>query len=228
MNEKNKLSSVRGMLLVSGVVLLALFLFSGWAWSQIPAGQQIPVHWGVDGQPDRYGDKFTGLMLMPLITTGVVLLLAFLPRIEPRRNNLMRSQKAYFAVWLILLLFMLVLHVATTLNTLGYALSINAILGVSVGAMFTVMGNYMGKIRSNYMFGIRTPWTLASEQSWNKTHRLGGKLFMGSGLLTFLASFVNQGGAVAYVMLTTLLGSTAFLLLYSYVIWRDEKKPEAM
>jgi uncharacterized membrane protein len=25
--------------------------------------------------------------------------------------------------------------------------------------------------------GIKTPWTLSSEEVWNKTHRLGGKFY---------------------------------------------------
>ena len=55
------------LLIASGIVIVAMFALSWWAWGQVPAGAEIPVHWGVDGQPDRYGGKFEGLMLMPLI-----------------------------------------------------------------------------------------------------------------------------------------------------------------
>ena len=58
-----------------------------------------------------------------------------------------------------------------------------AVLTAAIGVMLIVMGNFMGKIRSNFVFGMRTPWTLSSELSWNKTHRLTGKLFMLWGLV---------------------------------------------
>lgn len=41
------------------------------------------------------------------------------------------------------------------------------------------------------MCGITTPWTLNSELSWNKTHRLGGMLFfvIDDGRCDFMSQF---------------------------------------
>ena len=47
----------------------------------------------------------------------------------------------------------------------------------------------MGQIRSNFMMGIRTPWTLSSDLAWEKTHRLGGWLFMVAGALMIVGSW---------------------------------------
>ena len=89
------------------------------------------------------------------------------------------------------------------------------------GLMFIVIGNYLGKIRRNYMFGVRTPWTLASELSWNKTHRVTGKLFVVSGLLIVLASFWSPIVAF-YTMMVTILGAVLFALIYSYLVWKRD------
>ena len=66
----------RPMLLVSAATLGAMFLVSAWAWTQLPPDAQVPIHWGVDGQPDDWADKTVGLFLLPLIATGVAVLLA--------------------------------------------------------------------------------------------------------------------------------------------------------
>jgi SdpI/YfhL protein family len=59
---------------------------------------------------------------------------------------------------------------------------------VLVGAMVALAGGQLGKLRSNFMIGIRTPWTLASDQVWQRTHRLARWPMMLSGLAIVLAA----------------------------------------
>ena len=89
-----------------------------------------------------------------------------------------------------------------------------------MGILFIVIGNYLGKIRSNYMMGIRTPWTLSSDLAWDKTHRLGGKLFMLAGLLLLLSALFLPVTWWVYVMLGTLFPMLIVLFVYSYLVWR--------
>lgn len=65
----------------------------GLVWPSAP--DQIPVHWGLAGQPDRYGGKFEGLLLLPLLTLGVYLVMLLVPRIDPRSANYAQFQGAY-------------------------------------------------------------------------------------------------------------------------------------
>jgi uncharacterized membrane protein len=213
--------STRRPLVISGVVLLLMFVLSAWAWMRVPAGQRIPVHWGMSGQVDRYGGKSEALLLLPLVALGMVGLLALIPRLEPRRLNLERSVKAYTAVWLGILGFLLVLHVVLVLTALGWPVGVPLVAACSVGALLVLMGNYLGKTRSNFFFGIRTPWTLSSELSWSKTHRLGGKLFVILGLGTIVTGLLGP-----FVQFIWLLGGAslvvAVVLVYSYVVWRAD------
>lgn len=92
-----------------------------------------------------------------------------------------------------------------------------------VGIMFIIMGNYMGKIRPNWFMGIRTPWTLSSDEVWNKTHRLGGKLFVLAGALLILVAFLP--GSVTLV--TLIIGVAAVVIIptvYSFILFKREKK----
>ena len=58
-------------------------------------------------------------------------------------------------------------------------------------SLFVVIGNYLPKVRPNYMMGIRTPWTLTSDLAWDRTHRLGGRLFVLEGIVFILLGLVR-------------------------------------
>lgn len=210
---------------ISAVIVLIMLGISAWAWVQVPAGTQVPIHWNVAGEPDDYGNKFVGIFLMPLVALGVVGLFTLIRYVDPRRANIARSGQAFRATLIGVLLFMLAMHVATMLSIVGYQLNIGYIAGPAIGLMFIIMGNYMGKIRRNYMFGVRTPWTLASELSWNKTHRLAGKLFVITGAVVLLVTLWNPALAF-YAMFGGIVITLVLTLTYSYWIWKNDPAVE--
>lgn len=213
--------SLNRMFALSAGALALMFAVSGWAWVQLPAGAQIPVHWNAAGEVDGYGSKFVGLLLLPLVSVGLVGLFALIPRIEPRRLNLEQSATAFRALWGMLLFYLLAFHTLLTLSVLGYEVPINRVLPPLVGLLFIVIGNYFGKIRSNFLMGIRTPWTLSSDLAWDKTHRLGGRLFVGLGVLV-VASVLLPPTWWVWVLLVGLFASLPVLFIYSYLIWKRD------
>lgn len=74
--------------------------------------------------------------------------------------------------------------------------------------------------------GIRTPWSLSSEEVWNKTHRFGGKMFILAGLLMIAETVMPNSWKlpVFIIMMIVLLFGT---MGYSYVIYLKEKKNKA-
>lgn len=220
------MNNLRTPLMISLGLTLAMFLLGGYAWMTLPAGEQIPVHWNAAGEADRFGGKFEGLLLMPIIGLGTIGLLAVIPRIDPKRTNIARSGKAYGMVMIGTMLFLTLLYFTTTLTTLGYPLSLNRILPIGMGVMFMIIGNYMGKVRQNYMFGIRTPWTIASELSWNKTHRMGGRLLFVYGLLFALFGLISGSAAWILPFIVSLLAVVAILTGYSYMVWKNDPAME--
>lgn len=212
---------------LTAVIAIIMFLVSAWAWQQIPAGAEVPVHWNAQGEVDGYGSKFEGLLLMPIIMVGAMGLVALVTFIEPRRRNLLQSGKAFGAFWVALSLFFLFLHTSMVLVTLGYNVPINVVISIGVGALFIVIGNFLGKIRSTYTFGIRTPWTLDSDLAWNKTHRLGGKLFMLAGILILLSGIFLSGISFVAVMMVCIFGTVIVATVYSYFVWRNDPEVQA-
>ena len=216
------------MILGSAAVLGAMLLTSAWAWTQLPPGAQVPIHWGADGQPDGWADKTVGLFLMPLIAAGVAVLLALIPRFEPRRANLERSGKAYGATWIGLMLVLGGMHLLAISVALGASLDLTRIVMIATGALFVLIGNYLPKVRPNYLMGIRTPWTLASDLAWRRTHRVGGRLFVIEGLILAGLGLLGVNGEI---LVAAVLGAVVVLLavtvVYSYQVWKmdPDKRP---
>ena len=220
MSEK-PVFNFRKIIIFSVLTIIILFAISAYGWVTIPDGQQIPVHWGVNGEVDRYGGKAEGLLLIPGIGVLLTLLLAFLPRIDPRRANLAQSQKSYIAIWGGTLALLLVVQILIVSAALGNPVDIGGIIPVAVGILFIVIGNYLPKTRSNFYMGVRTPWTLSSNLSWDKTHRLAGRLFILMGLIMIGSVFI-QGALWVWLMMGGLIAMLIALMAYSYIVWKDD------
>ncbi len=213
---------VRSILVVGGAIVVVMLAVSAWAWPQIPDDAQIPIHWGPSGAVDGYGPKWLGLLVLPAVALGLAALLAFIPNIEPRRENLARSGTAYVAICLAALGFLGAIHVVAVIAALGGDVDMTAVALIGAGVLFVVIGNFLGKTRSNWFLGIRTPWTLSSDLAWTRTHRVGGWLFLALGLVTVVTTIVIGAEIAIWVMLAMLAIGVVFLFGYSYFVWRDD------
>lgn len=214
----------RMALVASVVVVIGMLVASGLAWGTVP--DRVPVHWGMNGEPDRYGGRIEGLLLLPAITTGLAVLLWGAPFIDPRRANLLKSESAYTAMCIATVAVLGVVHFAVIATATGRAVSMGAVMGISIGALFVVLGWAMRQVRSNFIFGVRTPWTLSSERSWERTHLLAGRLFVAGGMATIAAGVVTFVTGTEWLPVTTLLvtalGASLVSVVYSYVVWRGD------
>lgn len=183
----------------------------------------VPVHWGPSGQVDRWGGKFEGAWLMPLVAIGMYILFIFIPSLDPKKEKYQQFAKVYFLFRLLILLMMLVIYLIASFNTLGYNVRVEVWIPVAIGLMFIILGNYMGKIKANWFMGIRTPWTLSSDEVWNKTHRLGGKLFMIFGVLLLITPLLPYSNIFATLVLPAIAVSL-ITIVYSYILYKKEKK----
>jgi uncharacterized membrane protein len=204
-------------------VVGAMTLLSIWAWTQLPADAEVPIHWGIDGTPDAYAPKAIGLFLLPVVAAGISALLAVIPRFEPRRANLERSGQAYAIARIGVVSILAVVHVVAIAAALGSDLDMTRIVLVSVGLLFIGLGNYMPKMRPNFTMGIRTPWTLSSDRSWDRTHRLGGRLFVLEGIVLAALGLLGVSSEVLIVaVFVAILLVVLVVFAYSYVVWKDD------
>jgi len=164
------------------------------------------------------------VFLMPLVTLGMLLLFLVIPNIDPLKANIAQFRDVFNLFIVLLVGFMVYIYALTLLWNLGYTnFGLGKAMMPALGVLFIFVGYMLRKAKRNYFIGIRTPWTLSSDKVWDETHRLGAVLFIISGLLAFIGGFF--GSMIAFwMMFVPLIGSTIFLLIYSYVLYQQETK----
>ena len=183
--------------------------------------QQLPTHWNAGGVVDGYSSKNFALFFFPAITLALYLLMTFLPLIDPLRKNYKQFSIAYFLIRFALVLFFAFLYFYTLWAGNYGTPKINYLIIPLISFLFIVLGLVMPKIKKNYFVGIRTPWTLQSEEVWQKTHKFAGKSFVAMGILTFLTIFLKEK-MFSLFMAIVLVGAFA-PMVYSYYIYRKLK-----
>jgi uncharacterized membrane protein len=180
---------------------------------------QVPGHWNIKGEVDKYYPRAFGAFFAPLMAIGIYLLMLIIPSLDPRRENYIRFTGAYTFLRWGLVLFLSVLHVTTILVALGYSVNVALVVKAMVAILLTVIGNFMGQFRHNYFVGIRTPWTLANEEVWQRTHRVGGRIWVIGGLICLImAPFHTTWSAIAFF--TIIMIMTFIPIVYSYLVFR--------
>jgi uncharacterized membrane protein len=173
--------------------------------------------------PDRYSGKFTGAFAIPMMLAGMYLLFLILPIFDPKRDRYQSFEKVYHFFKAAIILLLLGVYIASGLYNLGYNVKISLVIPLLIGILMILIGNYMGKIKNNWFVGIKTPWTLSSENIWNKTHRMGGYMFILFGLIIIVSPFLPaKWGIVAFItgVILVVFGT----MVYSYLIYRKEQK----
>ncbi|PPD58187.1 SdpI family protein [Dehalogenimonas etheniformans] len=201
------------------LLIAAMFIASAIVYPTAP--ETVPIHWGINGEPNGYGGRFEGLFLLPLMTLGIYLLLLFLPKIDPKRANYEKFGGVYRIIRILIVVFMAGLHGVIIASIKGVSIDIGMAVMVMVGLMFVVLGNYFGKIKQTWFVGIRTPWTLSSELSWRKTHQLGGKIFVVFGLFLALTGIIQQNW-LFFSVFGLFMASIIYLIFYSYQVWKSD------
>lgn len=180
--------------------------------------ENIAIHWNELGEADGYGSTFMGIWFLPLMTIGIVLLLLGIPKIDPLRKNIETFRNEYNLFILLFVIFFVYLQVLTLIFNLGYRFNMLVLMLPAFGGFFYYIGALMEKAKRNYFIGIRTPWTLADDQVWDETHRVGAKGFKFSGILTVLGVFFPS--LAIWFMMVPLMVVAIFTVVYSYVVYR--------
>lgn len=204
------------------LLLIILTLVSAvYFYNNLP--ERVAVHWNFKGQVDAYGSGQTQAIIMPLVAVGMYLLFLLLPYLDPKKERYEQFNKVYHIFKDMILALFVIIYFIVGLNGLGYNLPVGVIIPILIGLLFIIIGNYMAKIKMNWFMGIRTPWTLSSEEVWNKTHRFGGKMFILAGLLMIAESFLPENWKLP-VFVIMIAGLVFGTMGYSYVIYLKEKK----
>lgn len=208
------------------LALIAVMVAAGlWAWLQLPPGAKVPTHFNAAGDADGWMPAGIGLALMPLLALAMLGLRWWLPRIDPRGDNIVRSGSAVDTIWVVVSVVFTVAQLLIAMSAVGLGGPAPELSLLLTGGLFAVMGNVLGKLRPNHSVGIRTRWTLQNDRVWDQTHRFAGKVFvLGGFFLLALAATPLSNGWQAPAILVVSLGAAAASVFKSYRLWQQQRQ----
>jgi uncharacterized membrane protein len=176
--------------------------------------EKIAIHWDVNGEADGYASKLIGLFLLPVISLFLLPLMLILPKLDPTKG-IKKFKEGYDWFLFGFIVFMSIIYSLSLLWNLGYKFDMMRLMAPAIGVLFYGIGVLMEKMRLNWFVGIRTPWTLSSEDVWDKTHQVGAKAFKTCGVLAFLGILANGWLSLLFTLVPVLVASI-YLTYFSY------------
>ena len=197
-------------IILGTVLCLVPILFGLSVWDELPG--QMPIHFGINGEADGFASKPFAVIGIPVIMAGFNLIMHLASRLEKRRENYSKKLESltYFIVPVICnIIFPIVLFKA-----MGKDVKIEVIIPAFVSFVIIIVGNYLPKCKQNSTMGIKIPWTLSSEENWNRTHHMAGYLWMGAGIIGLIASLLGASAVCLPIFAVIIIIPT----VYSYML----------
>ena len=157
---------------VTGLFIGAIFLLP----------ESVPVHWNGNWEIDRYGSRYT-LIILAIIPILLYYGMLLAKKVDPKRHNFQSREKTYDLFRYGLSFFFILLCCFFYYMTFFPKANGEKIMLLLLGILIIGMGNYMPRLPQNYFLGIKTPWTLSNEYVWQKTHKIGGYSFVIVGII---------------------------------------------
>lgn len=205
--------------IISSVVILLPIVFGLIFWNQLP--DTMVRHWGGDGVADGTVSKGFMVFGMPLILLAFQWLMLLMTALM-EKNNAPQNNKIVAMTYGIVPAISLVVHAFIYSIALEKEWDLFALLPVLLGALFMYIGNYLPKTTRNRTTGIKLHWTMGNDENWQKTHRLGGKLWFWGGLIIMATVLLPIQITVA-AMIGMIVVSGVVPTVYSYSIYKKHK-----
>jgi len=197
-------------------LIVLAFVVGGLLYPDLP--EMMPTHWNAQGEVDAWSSKNFAVFFFPSITLAIYLLITFIPLIDPLRRNYPKFALPYFWFRTVFVIFFVSLYFYTLWAALGTKLNINFFIIPAFSILFIVIGLFLPKVKKNYFVGIRTPWTIHSEEVWDKTHQLGGKFFIAGGVIALISLLFPK--YFLSIFITAILLAAFIPVVYSYFVFR--------
>ena len=206
---------IKRKLIITSIITALPILVGVVLWNQLP--DVIVTHFGIDGTPNGWSSKWFAVIGIPAFLVIINVICTMLCENDPRRYKY--PDKMMKIVYWICPVCSWICAGSMYAYEMGYELKNMAYwITLFMGIMFIFIGNYMPKVKQNWYLGIKLPWTYADEDNWNKTHRLGGKVWVIGGILLVLNAFLR----IKYVDFVIFAAMILIPTVYSYLY--DRKK----
>ena len=201
--------------IISSVVILLPVLVGIILWNDLPGN--MVVHWDMSGTPDGQGVKAGVVIGMPLLLLALHWLCILTTGKD--RGNKNQSKKVFGMLFWIMPVLSLFVSGITYTTAFGWNVDIKTIMGILLGLLFVVLGNYMPKCKQSYTMGYKLPWTLSDEANWNATHRFAGWVMTIGGVILL----VTSPFAILWISLPVMIVTALAPVVYSFIYYLRHK-----
>lgn len=211
------------------VTRLHLYLLGGLAaitaaaFVKIPESTGLPVHWGFDGQPDRFWPRNEALLVMPVVAILVTVLFWCIGRFAPA-EQVQPGRHISVAALTGVLGLCCALQFALILIGIGSEIDMVRIVAFLLAAFWIGLGVVFPHSSPNPYAGLRLPWTVNDPANWKVTHLVTGVLMVLGGIGLGLVAWLLPDpptllGAIGLsVLVPVLLGA-----LFSFIMSRRRR-----
>jgi len=185
--------------------------------------ESVPLHYGMDGQPDRFGHPNELLKFLWIqfgIGLFIYVLLTNLDKIDPKSQGL-QSKKLINKILFTVVIFTAIIGVYMVYSS-QRGVSENFIF-ILIGGFFAIIGNFMNNIKPNYFIGIRTPWTLESSDNWRETHRLAARIWTPAGILLSILAIIVPTNYMKLIFMSGISIMVLIPLVFSFAYFRRSR-----
>jgi len=198
-------------------IVLAPFIYLAFIWKNLP--DSVPIHWDIEGDIDRYGDKSELILIPILLPLLIYVIFTIVPLIDPK-GKIQQMGNKYFMLKTAMTVFMSILASIIIYAVKNESLYNPNYIILLIGVLLMILGNYFKTLRANYFIGIRTPWTLENQTVWKETHKLAGKIWFIGGLVIIVSSLLLDKEANFRLFIVTIIISL-IPVIYSFFKFRS-------
>ena len=198
------------VLIITSIIILFPMVAGLVLWNRLP--DEVPFHWNAAGEVDGWASKAVAVFVPSAAMLALQWLCMLVTSADPKKQNHPEKVKV-LVLWLIPVITVFI-SALMYVSALGVSVRVETLMPILLGLLFVAIGNYMPKCKQNYTIGIKIPWTLASEENWNRTHRLAGWVWVGGGVVMLLSGFLG----IFWLTLVPAIIMVAVPLIYSYIL----------
>ena len=195
------------ILIITSLICLIPIIFGVILYDQLP--EQMAVHFGVNNEPNSFAPKEFALFGIPLL----MFILQVFCCISSDFMEEKKQNKKYITIykWIIPIIEMVV-YLTMLAYGAGIELDMRMIVCITLGIVFTLIGNYMPKTEPNklQMNYIRADF-------WKKVKRPAGYFFVIIGLAFIISAFLNS--IVSLILLGIIIVAAILISIYSIYLF---------
>lgn len=184
--------------------------------------ESLPAHYDMNGNIDRWGSKYEQLILPIIIVSLSLFWKLFInyyqkkelsAKTDKERKEASGNKKVIYLVAIGMAIMFTIMHIAfiyaaamTVINNGNTShIDINVVSNVALGIFIMAVGNYLPKTKRNSFVGVRTSTSIKDDESWAKENRVGGKIFLLTGLLIIIQALLVGGMISTFITIALLL-----------------------